>query len=253
MSVLRKRSPWIIPSIGLSLGLLALGLTGCGGGNEGLPSGPGTITVPPVASFTVSTIPVNTGTVVSTAIPANQGGTVSSNGLDAATFGTTGVTLTVNPGSITSDTTLGIQVRPKSESVITQAKSEGKAGDVSQSLVEFDFGAVGSDGKIDTSRPIVFSGSITFTLTPAQLQTAINAGRPIQFLDIDPTTHQSTTLIDPATGLPLELSISQLQALLNSGNNPVTITQQVSGAHNGTIAIVVGPEQIVVHGQGGVG
>jgi hypothetical protein len=147
------------------MGLLALGLTGCGGGgSEGTPVTPAN----PIPTQTIPAPPANTGAVFTAPVAVGQGATLTASNLDpAVTGGVTGVSVTVNPGSINQDATFGIAVRPKAESVIANAQKSGKLQNVT-SIAEFTFGPVGPDGKIDASRPIVFSGTMKLTLTPDQ-------------------------------------------------------------------------------------
>jgi hypothetical protein len=238
MSVLRKRSPWIIPTVGLTMGLLALGLTGCGGGgSEGTPVTP----TNPIPNQTIPAPPANSGTVTTTPVVAGQGATVTSSNQDPATTGgVTGAAVTVNPGSVQSDTTFGIAVRPKAESVITQAQNNGKLQNVT-SVGELTFGPVGPDGKIDTSRPIVFSGTLNLTLTPelaAQVQQALRNGQSLSLTYVDDQGNlQSVTISNLAD---VEQAIlngeSSLSLVLN---NVPTGNYQVSTVN--------------VHGQGGIG
>ena len=60
MSVLRKRSPWVLPAAGLVAGALALGLAGCGGGDSTpfptVPTGP-PISIPNPPTPTTQVVP----------------------------------------------------------------------------------------------------------------------------------------------------------------------------------------------------
>jgi hypothetical protein len=168
MSVLRKRSPWIIPAVGLTAGLLALGLTGCGGGGtETLPTNPA-----------INNIGGQTGgTPGATAAGSDQGTTLTVTTDSNTSGGLTGVTVTANPGQTSlNGVTLGIQTIPKSDSAIQKLVDAGAGGSVKEVLGTFTFGAVGSDGKIDLSRPIVFAGQIALQISVSDLQDALNSG-----------------------------------------------------------------------------
>jgi len=240
MSVLRKRSPWSIPAAGLILGILALGLAGCGGGDDsGTPIPVDNIpsNVPaPIALTATHPVPVVSG----------QGATVEGTVLDPALFnGATGITAVIPPGVLSGDATLGIELTPELQSTIARAIQAGQSG-FPESLAEFSFGQLGAGSSvIDASRPVVFNGNVTITipLTSAQylrvsnMITQTNCVLRAYRITVTPGASQAT--LSRADGCTVSLTTN------GSGGGSIVLTGQCSG---NIVVFCVPP-----HLQGGIG
>jgi hypothetical protein len=161
MSVLRKRSPWVIPAASLLLGALTLGLAGCGGGGGDdfpTPTPGGTINLP------ASVTPQETTATSPTPVVKGQGATVTATGDPDSNGGISGLSISIPPNSIQEDGTLGVEIVPTAQSLLTKAGNNPATSGITQ-VVEFQFGPVDSNGRINTSRPIVFgSGGATLKI-----------------------------------------------------------------------------------------
>jgi hypothetical protein len=155
MSVLRKRSPWIIPAASLLLGALTLGLAGCGGGggDEFPNNNPPPRTIPLPAGVTPNVTTASTPTPVIKGQGANLHSTADPN----ESGGITDITVAIPDGVIQEDDTLGIEVVPTAQSLLTKANNNPATSGITP-IAEIQFGSV-ENGNINTSRPIVFGGS----------------------------------------------------------------------------------------------
>jgi len=162
MSVLRKRSPWVIPTASLLLGALTLGLAGCGGGgDEGFPTPlPGGVIALPAGvapESLTATHPVG--------VTKGQGGTLTATANPDQAGGITDLSIAIPPNSIQEDGTLGVEIVPSAQSILQKAGNNPSRTGINP-VVEVQFGPVDSNGLINTSRPIVFgSGGASIKIT----------------------------------------------------------------------------------------
>jgi hypothetical protein len=152
MSVLRKRSPWVVPAASLLLGALTWGLAGCGGGG-----GDEFPTVPPGGTITLPSGVTPQSTTASSPVPVvkGQGATITATADPDAAGGITDLSIAIPPGSIQEDGTLGVEVVPTAQSLLQKAGNNPHTSGINP-VVELQFGPVDSNGLINTSRPIVF-------------------------------------------------------------------------------------------------
>jgi len=161
MSVLRKRSPWVIPAASLLLGALTLGLAGCGGGgDEGFPTPlPGGVIPLPAG-----VVPEATTAKSPTPVTKGQGANLAATANPDQAGGITDLSVAIPPNSIQEDGTLGIEIVPAAQSVLQKAGNNPSQTGINP-VVEVQFGPVDSNGRINTSRPIVFgSGGATIKI-----------------------------------------------------------------------------------------
>jgi hypothetical protein len=163
MSVLRKRSPWVIPAASLLLGALTLGLAGCGGGDDSFPNNNPT---PSVINLPLGVIPSTIQATSPTPVVKGQGATVTATGNPDGNGGTTSVSIAIPPGALQEDGTIGVEIIPTAQSTFTkiQAASPASVSGI-EPVFEIAFGPVENNGNINTARPIVFgSGGATITI-----------------------------------------------------------------------------------------
>jgi len=155
MSVLRKRSPWVIPAASLLLGALTLGLAGCGGGggDEFPNNNPTPRTIPLPANVTATVTPATSPVPV----VKGQGASLTATGNPDATGGISDISVAIPPGAIQEDGTLGVEVVPSAQSILTKAGNNPNVSGITP-VFELQFGPVDTNGNINTSRPIVFGG-----------------------------------------------------------------------------------------------
>jgi len=141
MSVLRKRSTWIIPTASLILGALTLGLVGCGG-NDDTPFPPKVLngTPPPNRTADVQSAPAVTGQPTNLNVGPVQ---TSVTGLPAGA-------------------SLGASVFPTGLTTLPSISGLSP-------VVEFQIGTVGEGGLLNTSCPDATVNTFQVTLTDAQL------------------------------------------------------------------------------------
>jgi len=216
------------------LGALGLGLAGCGGGgDEGFPTN-----IPPVQiSIPTSALPVAQTATNPQPVPAGQGAVVNAPTVDQnQNPGVTAISIQVPTGKTLQDTTLAVQLIPDAQSTVAKIRAinpNSVAGITP--IVEFAFGPVGTNGKIDVSRPIVFgSGVATIHLTAAEadaIQASLNAGKTITVrragadgLNVADVT---ATLGRDANNLPILILNG-----LDSGEFVVSIENTVLSTHN---------------------
>jgi hypothetical protein len=239
MSVLRKRSPWVIPAASLLLGALTLGLAGCGGGGgDELPNNPTPqpISLPagvtPTVTKATSSVPLNPGKAahLETTSDPNQTG------------GITGVSLDVLPGVSQGQAIdgIGIEVVPTAQSVLTKANNN-PAQSGHTPVAEFQLGEVGSDGNIitniNTSRPIVFGGAgATIKLN----QQVADFAELLQMVRSGQCVLVARRFVNGALVPILGVTVT-----LDTDNQTITVVGDVSGD------IVITCD--AVHAQGGVG
>jgi len=171
MSVLRKRSPWMLSTA--VLGILSLGFAGCGGDDDDpFPQNPGlqdVIIVPQPQ-------PVQAQSTASFA--AGAGGTVSVTDLNpAVTGGVTGVTVVASEGYSPQNQTFGLAVVPTAQGTVQLARqADTNAFRFQTAVVEFVFGPVNADGTINPENVPDAPVDIFITLTEAAAQQLTNAG-----------------------------------------------------------------------------
>ena len=171
MSMLRKRSSWVVPTVSLLLGALALGVAGCGGDDDDDDGGVGTgpIQIPagalpaPVTATRPTQVTANVGATV-------NGGTIAD---PNATGGITSATVVIPANALQNNANIGLEVIPSAQSTIEAIRriAPNSVAGISP-VAEIVFGPVGTNGQIDTSTPIVFNGNaaLTLGLTAAQAQ-----------------------------------------------------------------------------------
>ncbi len=147
------RSSWVIPVAGI-LGALTLGLAGCGGGDNS-----------PFPSPNNNQNPINVTPIGPQAAQAQIPVTRSGGG----TLTGGGVTVTIPPNSVNTDTTIGVASIPNSQGTLNTTRlTNPNAGPGLTQIAEFQIGAVGGDGRINTS---CTDGTITsFSVTLSQAQ-----------------------------------------------------------------------------------
>jgi len=174
MSVLRKRSRWILPAACLLLGALSLGLTGCGGDDTPFP--PEQFTPLPIVP------PVDQTASNPTSVVANQAATILTTSDPTTTTGVTLVKIEIPTNSVGETTTLAAEVVPSNQGVIVRSQGQVPNFPAGVSPVsEIAFGTVAQNNMIDVKRPIVFASPIqvTIQLTPEQIntiQSSLNSG-----------------------------------------------------------------------------
>jgi len=174
MSVLLKRSRWVLPAAGLLLGALSLGLTGCGGDN----------TPPAVQSNPIPVVaPVDVTASNPTPAVMNQALAFVTSANPTTTTGVTAVKVNIPINSLGETTSLAAEVVQTSQGVVVRTQQQPglnfPAG-ISQ-VAEIAFGSVAANNLIDVNQPISFAGPITITisLTPEQvntIQSSLNSG-----------------------------------------------------------------------------
>lgn len=229
MSVLRKRTPWIITA-GVMLSALALGLAGCGngGGDEPFPPFNRAFSVPIVPSQAPqgqATVGSTGGTVNATVNPTNFGGV-------------SGVTITFPAGSIGNTQAIGVAIVPPSQATINTVHGSNPGalnGQVMDwtNVAEVVVGPVLSNGTIDPNG-LIGNFSATLQLTPAQsaaIQNLLGSNRQLGLL-----------LVNNGTA-----------TLVNNGNitfNNVNFTINIGNINGGTFNVITLP---TAHNQGGGG
>jgi len=227
MSVLRKRTPWIITA-GVMLSALALGLAGCGsgGGEDQFPPFNRSFSVPIVPSQN----PQGQATIGST------GGTVNATVNPTVFGGVSGVTITFPAGSVGNTQAIGVAIVPPSQATINAVKGTNPGALNGQivdwtNVAEVIVGPVLSNGTIDPNG-LIGNFSATLQLTPAQsaaIQNLLGSNRQLGLL-----------LVNNGTA-----------TLVNNGNitfNNVNFTINIGNVNGGTFEVILLPNQ---HNQGG--
>jgi len=235
MSVLRKRSPWAIPAAGLLLGVLSLGLAGCGGSDNTQ-----TPTIPVQIPSTIGTIPITLTATHPVTGQAGQHITLTGTVSDPNLFG--GVTsISADIPNLGIDGTFGVELIPTSQGTIVRATQQGQTG-FPPVVAEYVFGGVDpSTNLLDPNRPVVFNGNATTTIglnaaDLANLQQQLAAGCQLQVWTITVTPGSSTAQLTRSLNCT---------ATLDATNSNITVT----GSCTGDIVVFCVP----LHLQGGVG
>lgn len=162
MSVLRKRSPWVLSAA--VLGILTMGLAGCGGGDDDTPF------PAPDEFFIVPALAPQQAQAVQ-GIPAGQGGTIRVENINPATHnGVTTALVTFPVGTAGEAETFGLALVPTEQGGIRTVQRtnsnalNGTIGHVTP-IAEFLIGPVRPDGTIDTENipnvPLTYSVDLT--------------------------------------------------------------------------------------------